>query len=66
MDLMNKGVNAGLNSFGSESAQWRDLVDKISFNWYSGGGVQLSQLGTAATNCIFCQLRVITMEKLVG
>jgi hypothetical protein len=36
------------------------------FNWYSGGvGVQLGPLGTAATNGLLCQPRVIMMEKLV-
>jgi hypothetical protein len=38
----------------------------IFFNWYSGGGVQLGPLGTAATNGLLCQPRVIMMmEKLV-
>jgi hypothetical protein len=36
------------------------------FNWYIGGGVQLGPLGTAATNGLLCQPRVIMiMEKLV-
>jgi hypothetical protein len=35
------------------------------FNWYSGGGVQLGTLGTAATNGLLCQLPMIMMEKLV-
>jgi hypothetical protein len=35
-------------------------------NWYSGGGVQLGSLGTAATNGLLCQsLVIMMMEKLV-
>jgi hypothetical protein len=35
-------------------------------NWYSGDGVQLGPLGTAATNGLLCQPRVIMMmEKLL-
>jgi hypothetical protein len=40
----------------------------VFFNWYSGGGggVQLGPLGTAATNGLLCQSRVIMMmEELV-
>jgi hypothetical protein len=41
--------------------QWTSFF----LNWYSRGGVQLGPLGTAATNGLLCQPRVIMMEKLV-
>jgi hypothetical protein len=38
----------------------------VFFNWYSGGGFLLGPLGTAATNGLLCQPRVIMMmEKSV-
>jgi hypothetical protein len=55
-----------------QSAHWltenqnRNVFKKDFFNWYSGGGVQLGPLDTAATNGLSCQYRVIMMmEKFV-
>jgi hypothetical protein len=40
--------------------------DLYFLNWYSGGWSLLGPLGTAATNGLLCQPRVIMMiEKLV-
>jgi hypothetical protein len=50
------------------SNKGRDIWIAYFLNWYSGGGggVQLGPLGTAATNGLLCQIRVIMMmEKLV-